>query len=401
MSILQRLGPWCALLLGGCSAVLGLDGLAFDRPAEDGGAAAGRGGMGGTGVGGSGATAGSGGTAGATVTGGAGQGGSGGSGPTDGWLHTAGNKLKTSAGQPFRGRGATLHDTRSCWACAWSAPSPGEVERRADELVDVWGANFVRLLLESYPDDQGGAVQWQNVIDDPGYLQDVVEIVDYIGQKPAVYVLLSLWADGSFSADGWPTATTIAEWELLAETFRNDSHVLFGIVEGPLGNTDGSLDVGCWNAMNDTVAAIRAVEDGYGTPHHVIAVQGTGDKGRRLDYYLGHPIAAGGGENIVYETHVYDPATGFQTLFIGPAQTLPVIIGEFGPVDGSMTLADCEELMVQARANDIPHLAYTFHMRCGINTLVDYSAGGCGEDMALDPTEWGTTLQTHLTTPWQ
>jgi endoglucanase len=350
-------------------------------------------------VGGSGAASGSGGAAGATVTGGGGQGGGGG-GPLEGWLYTEGNRLNTSDGQPFRGRGANIHDTRSCWACSWSAPNTGEVERRIDELVDVWGASFVRLLLESYADDQGGAVQWQNVIDDPGYLQDVVEIVDYIGQKPGMYVLMSLWADGSFSAQGWPTATTIAEWELLAETFRNDGHVLFGIVEGPLGNVDGSLDSACWDAMNDTVAAIRAVEDGYGTPHHVIAVQGTRDKGRRLDYYVDHPITAGGGENIVYETHVYDPPTAFQTLFIGPSQTLPVIIGEFGPVAGSMTLADCEDLMVQARANDIPHLGYTFHMRCGPNMLVDYSAAGCGEGMTLDPTEWGTVLQTHLATPW-
>jgi hypothetical protein len=75
MSTLQRLVPWCALLLGGCSAVLGLDGLAFDRTAAGGGA------------GGSGAAAGSGGEAGngaAQGGGGAGQGGGGAHGGTGG-----------------------------------------------------------------------------------------------------------------------------------------------------------------------------------------------------------------------------------------------------------------------------------------------------------------------------
>ena len=68
MSALQRLASCCALLLGGCSAVLGLDGLAFDRTADSGGA------------GGSGAAAGSGGEAGSGAAqggGGAAQGGGG------------------------------------------------------------------------------------------------------------------------------------------------------------------------------------------------------------------------------------------------------------------------------------------------------------------------------------
>jgi endoglucanase len=269
-----------------------------------------------------------------------------------------------------------------------------------DELIDVWGANFIRLLLENYPDDQGGAVQWQNVLDDPDYLQDVIELVDYATQKPGVYVLLSLWVDAAHSSDGWPTAGTIAQWELLAETFRDHSRVLFGLVNEPEGNWDGSLDADCWEAMNDTVAAIRAVEDGFGTPHHVVAVQGTREWARRLDYYVDHPITAGGGENVVYEAHVYDPASDFQTLFIGPSQTLPVIIGEFGPAEGYMTLADCETLMDEATARDIPHLAWTFHMRCSPDLLVDTSSGGCGEGMSLEPTEWGSALQARLGAAW-
>ncbi len=316
------------------------------------------------------------------------------------WLRTDGNGIYLPTGERWRGRGANLHDTRSCWACAWAAPEVGEVTRRADELVDVWGADFVRLLLESYPDDQGGAVQWQGVLDDPEYLADLVEIVGHLRTKPGVYVLLSLWVDPTFSDLGWPTADTTAIWQQLAATFRHDAHVVFGLVNEPQANWDGALDAACWTAMNDAVATIRAVEDSHGTPHHLVAVQGTRAWARRLDYYLDHPITAGGGDNVVYETHVYDPASSFAELFETPAQTLPVVIGEFGPADGAMTMADCVALMDRAEAADVPYLGWTFHMRCPPNLLVDHSGGGCGVGMPLEPTAWGQLLAERLGQPW-
>lgn len=320
--------------------------------------------------------------------------------PPSGWLRTEGNRILREDDSAFRGRGANLHDTRSCWACAWYQPDVEEVKRRADELVDVWGANFVRLLLESYPDDQGGAVQWQPVLDDPAYLADVIEIVDHLGTKPGVYVLLSHWVDPSFTAEGWPSAGTIDSWELLADVFRDYSYVLYGLVNEPEANYDGSQDAACWTAMNDTVAAIRAVEDQQASPHHVIAVQGTRAWARVLDYYITHPITAGGGVNIAYETHVYDSESEFDDRFVTPSQTLPVIIGEFGPADGYMTLADSQTLMDEAENLEIPYLAWTFHPRCPPNLLVDNSGGGCGVNMSLVPTAWGQLLMDRLAAPY-
>ena len=64
------------------------------------------------------------------------------------WLHTAGNHLYLGT-SVFHGRGANYHDTRGCNACAYSSPNVTEVNRRAEELVDNWKANFVRLDLES------------------------------------------------------------------------------------------------------------------------------------------------------------------------------------------------------------------------------------------------------------
>lgn len=319
--------------------------------------------------------------------------------PAGEWLTIAGNHIYLPDGQLFHGRGANLHDTRSCNACTWSVPDVAEVNRRADELVDVWGANFVRLTLESYASGEPYQVHWRDLLDDPEYLGHVQEIVAHLAAKPGVYVLLSLWIDPSFSELGWPTAETILVWQRLAEVFRDQPRVLYGLVNEPQYNFDGAQDEEVWTAMNATVAAIRGVEDGFGTPYHVITVQGTGGWARRLGYYVGHPITAGGGVNVAYEVHVYNSEADFQDLWIGPAQTLPVVIGEFGP-GGGMTEADSAALLDAARAAGVPHLAWTFHMRCPPNLLVDHSGGGCGAGMPLEPTAWGQLLRDGLAVPW-
>ncbi|MCA9521809.1 MAG: cellulase family glycosylhydrolase [Myxococcales bacterium] len=315
------------------------------------------------------------------------------------WLHTDKNQIKTADGAIWRGRGANIQDTRSCNACAWNQPNVGEVKRRIDELVDVWGANFMRLTLESYS-DSGGRVHWAGVLDDSDYLDDIKEIVAHIGSKPGVHVLLSLWIDPSFTSDGWPTDETSKVWERLAESFAFDGHVLFGLVNEPESNFDGGLDADVWEAMNKTVAAIRAVETKLGAPQHLIAVQGTRAWARNLDYYVSHPITAGGGTNIVYETHPYNPQADFDALVFEPSKTLPVVIGEFGPA-GGQTLPDATVLMDGAELRNIPYLAWTFHMRCPPSLLVDNSGGGCGVGMTLEPTEWGMLIKNRLAQPWK
>ncbi|MCA9660737.1 MAG: cellulase family glycosylhydrolase, partial [Myxococcales bacterium] len=319
-------------------------------------------------------------------------------GPGDAWLYTEGNHIYTGNGELWRARGANIHDTRSCNACTWGPPDVDEVKRRVDALVDDWGANFMRLTLESYAAAEG-RVHWASFADDADYLADIVEIVDYIGTKPDTWVMVSMWVDPSFTDMGWPSAETAARWELLTAAFADDPHVLFGLVNEPQANFNGDLDGQVWTAMNDTVAAIRAAETSAGGGSHIIAVQGTRAWARVLDYYVDHPITAGDGANVAYETHIYNPEEDFDQLLVGPAETLPVIIGEFGPGQG-MELSDTAALMDLATSLDVPHLAWTFHMRCAPNLLVDNSGGGCGVDMPLMPTEWGTQLRDRLLAPW-
>ena len=137
--------------------------------------------------------------------------------------------------------------------------------------------------------------------------------------------------------------------------------------------------------------------------------------GRTLAYYLTNPITAGQGVNVVYETHACErcgwggrpspaaeslctrvatsgrqppscracspppllrpcqpgsptaadnPQSEFQSLFVVPSETLPIVIGEFGPFDGTMTLADAEALMQLTRTLGLPWTAWNLHMRC-------------------------------------
>ncbi len=313
-----------------------------------------------------------------------------------GWLYTSENKIYTGEGRIWAGRGVNIHDTRSCWGCAAWEPNVDEVKRRIDEAVDVWGVDFLRFDLENYP-RESWMTQWQNVLDDEQYLGDIKDIVDHIATKPGVFVMITLWVDESVTDMGWPTEQTITIWELLAETFADDSHVLYGLVNEPKYNYDGSDDSAVWAAMNNTVAAIRQVEEDLSSPNHLIAVQGTGGWARFLQYYVDNPIIAGDGKNIVYETHVYDPSSEFQARFVEPSATIPVIIGEFGPVTeiANMTLEDCATMMDLAESLDVPYLAWTFHSACPPN-LLQSSGDNCGIGMNLVPTSWGQLLINQL-----
>jgi hypothetical protein len=317
------------------------------------------------------------------------------------WLHTEHNRLLTADGKPFHGRGVNIQDTRSCDACSYEAPHPEEVDRRVDEVVDHWHANFLRLTLESYAKADKRET-WKSALDDDAYLRDIVSIVHHIEQKPGVYVELSVWHDPSLDTMGWPTDKTRTLWEKLVHTFAASPRVLFGVVTEPEQNADGKMDAFAWSALNRTVQTIRDAE-GTGS-HHIVVVQGTRMWSRRLDYYVSHPITAGGGIDVAYESHAYDGKKEIDALFDGPAKNLPVIIGEFGPVEDEhlahMSMDDCSYLMAKAEEREVPYLAWTFHMRCPPSLLVDTSANTCGVGMALQPTPWGKLLKDRLAQPY-
>ena len=311
------------------------------------------------------------------------------SGSSGSWLHTAGNHIYKADNTVWMGRGANVFDTRGCNACAYSAPNVAEVKRRIDELTG-WGATFLRLALESYAAAEG-RVSWASPSRDPAYLAHIVEIVNHATSKPGVYVEVSLWIDPSIASNGWPTEATAAEWRVLARALMGNSKVMFGVVNEPQNNFSGASDAACWAAMKVVVDAIRAVEVELGSPQHLIAVQGTRAWARDVSYYAMHPMGA----NVIYEAHIYDPTAEANRLLL-PAASIPMIIGEFGPAPGYMTLAETQALMLKAEELQVPFLGWALHQRCPPNLLVDTVGYGCGAGMPLTPTPWGQQLRAHL-----
>jgi hypothetical protein len=306
-------------------------------------------------------------------------------------MRTQGNKILNSDGTTFFAKGANIFDTRSCGSCASNPPDVAEVKRRIDYAVNEVGLKFLRLCLESTT--YGNGLTVGNILNDPQYRADVKEIVDYIGTKPDIKVLVSVWSDPSLGNLGRPTSSTNDVLRALVQDYATHSYVMFGVCNEPEENWDGSGDATVWQLMNSAVEAIRAEEAKLKSPPHLVAVQGTRAWARSLSYYITHPITAAGGVNVVYETHIYDSSSQFNVLLNTPAATLPVIVGEFGPATGYMTQADCDELMVRCKALNVPFLAWAFHMRCPPNMLVDNSGGSCGVGMTLQLTPWGNSVK--------
>ncbi len=326
-----------------------------------------------------------------------------------GWLYTEGNRVMLD-GQVWQGRGANIHDTRSCGSCLYHEPNVDEVLRRIDALTGDWGADLVRFNMESYG-QAADLVQWGGVLDSPTYLEDLETVVEHVSAKPGIYLMISPWIDPTLAvfqvttddgeediATGWPSADSIPVWQLLAERFADNPRVIFGLADAPHHDAGESWDAQVWMGMNDAAAAIRAVEDRLGTPRHLVAVQGTDHWGQHLDFYLEHPIAAGMGEDIVYESQFNDGAAIFPTLFEA-AEQLPVMIGKLSSWDALGTSAEeADQLMTQADEQGIPYAAWTFHEQCVTGELLadERSGSACGVDMELVPTDWGEIVRGHL-----
>jgi len=317
-----------------------------------------------------------------------------------GWLHTDGNKILLPNGNRFHGRGVNIFDTRDAGACGWAPPIIDEWIRRVDVLIDTWHANFFRLDLTSWASNQVSGttvVQYKDVTQDASYLADLKKLVDHIGTKPGVYVMITLFSHPSQDQNELPTAATQAVYTKLAQTFLDSPQVLYGVTNEPHDTTDSAV----WTAMNTAVQTYRNTEDASG-PHHIVAVQGTQGYARQLAYYVSHPITAGSGVNVVYETHVYNPQPDWQAMFIDPSATIPVIIGEYGP-DGTYmkTIADAQALQAQAEQLEVPYIGWSFSSQNGPTMLAGTDSDECTKvNWTITPSDWGKAIISRLANAW-
>lgn len=323
------------------------------------------------------------------------------------WLEVHGNRIQHADGTPFHGRGANLHDERSCEACAFAAANPAGLDRWSDELIDTWHATFIRFLLSSKSAPYNEyELQWKSIVDDPQYLADVIENVNHMTAKPGVYVEVTVFADPTMKPENadddseWPSSAgdTGPVYGALANAFYNNPRVLFGLTNEPHGAANRDAELATRYAA--AIATIRAVEDQHGTPHHIIVAQAPENYARDLTYFMANPLA---GDQIAYEVHPYNPATDFDRLIVQPSKVLPILIGEYGPAL-AMTDTDIQTLWATAQANEVPYIAWVFHMRCPPNMLQNTASDGCGLDAstgyAFPRTAWGDLLYAHLATSW-
>ncbi len=304
----------------------------------------------------------------------------------------------------FHGRGANFTDTRSCNACTYLDPDVEGLNRWADELLDVWGANFVRLTLTAFDGDDDYRRQWASLVDDAGYAEDVVNTVTHMTSKEGVYVLVTLFTDPALVDDNdaydseWPTEEALPIYELLAELFAGNRKVLFGLTNEPHGPVENNPELA--ERYVAAIDAIRAVETSIGVDEHVVVVQAPQQWARDLSWFVDNPIDR---SNVAYEVHPYNPQEDFDALLTQPSASLPLIVGEYGPTAYSDE-DDIRALWALTQELEIPHLAWIFHHRCPPNLLDDTADDGCGlsADSGYDfpRTDWGDMLYDYLQTEW-
>ncbi|MFO1464040.1 MAG: hypothetical protein U1F66_09690 [bacterium] len=108
----------------------------------------------------------------------------------------------------------------------------------------------------------------------------------------------------------------------------------------------------------------------------------------------------------LFHTHVYNAPTDFNALFLNSGKSIPVVIGEYGPINDPFhkaSVQDMQTLMSQANAAGIPYLAWTFHHYCLPNLIADKPGATWdknteteGLGMDLNPTDFGLAVKADL-----
>ncbi|KAL0043253.1 hypothetical protein WJX82_005006 [Trebouxia sp. C0006] len=336
-------------------------------------------------------------------------------------LTIAGNQLLMN-GLPIRLRGANLMDVNACGSCTTepdlSVPESlvAAAISRMDALVNIWGANFIRLCLESplkiSPDGTKAYQDIANLGND--YFQSVLNLVTHAASYSApVIVEVSIQFDhtidqGSMAEStnaqkhGLPSFANNAAWAVLVPLLESQQHVIFGVCNEPFKN-DGAIPA-AFAAMQSAVQYIRNQETGSS---HIISVSGLNGWAADLSYYVQNRILLANGQedlSIVYETHCYGCDLSSQVLVPFADGNLPVIIGEIGPANGVDTDARAASAAIvqlqQADYYGIPFAWWSFTWDCApsaLQTPGQSSCGGSGPNPTFSPSAvWGQKVLSFM-----
>ena len=312
---------------------------------------------------------------------------------TAGWLHTSGGQILDADGGVWMGRGVNMDDILFCAYDYDLANGPADVtEAKAvvDELVNNWKVNFIRISM--YMGSYSQTYSWIN--NTKNYATLMTEVVNYIGQYPGVYVLLTLRSDPTMNCptapaenNCLPTEATVPVYKALLDSFSNSSFVMFGVSNEPDDQAVASLPA----TMSIGVQAIRDEETKLGTPQHLIAVQGSNSP--PLQDYT--PTAVQPSANVIYEIHYYPQWSGTpQTDYLPYVGVYPFFFGEYGGPTGSESDTMSASFFKDCEDDHIPSLAWDF------SPFVD-----CAPDLLThtgsltNNTAWGNSVKAYTTNP--
>jgi hypothetical protein len=234
-------------------------------------------------------------------------------------LHVDGTQLLTAGGAAVHLRGVNVCSLEFDAAGAtWGLSAAGSTLLTTLADPARWKVNVVRVPVNQ---------QW--FLEDEAYVGRVEAIIDHAARLGLYVVLDVQWEHGqrtepySLNILERPTFgtgnTTEAFWLSATSRWANRTNLLLDLVNEPHGHPPEVAAA----ALQALIDAIRSR-----TADPVIVVGGP-DWAHSLDPWRVHPLA---GANLVYSAHQYlpyDPPADFEAKWRTPAQTLPVLLGEF------------------------------------------------------------------------
>ncbi|ACU61738.1 cellulase family glycosylhydrolase [Chitinophaga pinensis] len=234
------------------------------------------------------------------------------------WLHVDGNRIKDSSGNNITLRGVSIiapEHNNECTTCN-TKPISEMLEWQADAGRD-WQSRVVRLQVTCAK------------VSDP--VQSFTDIIDpYVQQAIAkgLYIIVDLHFVSNYGPGGVPQIFVMNFWKYVAPKYANVPNVLFEVYNEPI-NPDVWMT---WKSyIQPVIDTIRAV-----APQNIILVGGP-QWSTRVNSAAANPIV---GANLVYVYHIYPnqgaaTTTNLNSKFGTAAQTIPVMVTEFGWNDNS------------------------------------------------------------------
>jgi len=246
-------------------------------------------------------------------------------------------------------------------------------------LKQDWNSTIVRASMGI--DEPGGFLS-----DSEGNRNRVKAVVDAAIAND-IYVIID-WHSHQAEQN---TATAVAFFQEMAQTYGNNPHVIYEIYNEPIGQSWATI-----KAYSETViAAIRAID-----PDNLIVV-GTPFYSQRVDEASQNPITSS--NNLVYALHFY-AGTHFGELR-NRAQTainngIAIMVTEYGTVNangaGSVNTSNTQEWMSFLAANNITHLNWATNDKNEGSSALRPGANQNGGWSTNDLTDSGNLVRNYI-----